>query len=258
MDDAEHNGHASPSPRASADATAPQPFIFETLCGEALEQLAGHGVDGLCISRCLGGQLTGLVYATDPMAEQLHELQTTLTESPGRIALRSHGPVLISDLRAEPLDSWMPFSAEAQRLGVHSVHAVPLQIGAIIMGLLTLHGTSSIRTDAALTRKVLTLADVLRIALLSPTQMDRDVSRWGDVLLSEGHIVTHQAAGMVMVQVRGTLEDALATIHAAAFSSGESVREVARRIVAREQSFRAPQPPVPKDPGKWDNDGHVL
>lgn len=49
---------------------------------------------------------------------------------------------------------------------------------------------------------------------------------------------------MVMVQLKGTLEDAVAILHAAAFSSSTSIQDVARRVVARELAFTDPRPPV--------------
>lgn len=244
----EQNGARTQGSPATADASNPLVQRVASLCDETLPRLNVRGVTGMCISRCLDGEMSGLVYASDPLALQLEELQTTLTESPAQYALRTRGPVLISDLRTAPLASWMSFSAEAQRLGVQSVYAVPLQIGVVVLGMLTLHGTGSIQLDAALTREAFRLADKLQVALLGSAGTDYEAPGWADGLLSEGHIVTHQAAGMVMVQARGTLKDALVMIHAAAFSSGCSVREVARRVVARELTFAPPDGPTPLPP----------
>jgi hypothetical protein len=47
----------------------------------------------------------------------------------------------------------------------------------------------------------------------------------------------HQAAGMVMVQVDGTIEDAMARLRAVAFVEGRSLHQVARDVVSEGRRF---------------------
>ena len=69
---------------------------------------------------------------TDPVSEQLAELQLTLGEGPCHDVLASAGPVLAGDLGdPESARRWPAFTPAACQLGAGAVFAFPLIVGAI-------------------------------------------------------------------------------------------------------------------------------
>jgi hypothetical protein len=76
------------------------------------------------------GQPDFLMCVTDPVCEQLAELQLTLGEGPGTDVLASAAPELASDLsHAESAGRWPAFAAEARKLGAEAIFAFPLLVG---------------------------------------------------------------------------------------------------------------------------------
>jgi hypothetical protein len=76
------------------------------------------------------GQPVFLMCVTDPVCEQLAELQLTLGEGPGTDVLASAAPVLASDLsNADSAGRWPAFAAEARKLGAEAIFAFPLLVG---------------------------------------------------------------------------------------------------------------------------------
>lgn len=217
--------------------------LVGTLCRQALD---GHGdpaLEEVAVSRSSGTGYAGAVFASSGRATELESLQETLGEGPGPEVLRLRAPVLVPDLIDDVRTrSWVGFVRSALLLGVRSVHAFPLQVGASSVGLLTVHGTApAALSDRALAR-VLKLSDAVAIALLTPQlgPPDDPGAEAGQLaaLLDGGHAVTHQALGMVSVQLAGSIEDALAVLRARAFTTGTTLVDVAREVVARRLSFR--------------------
>lgn len=227
--------------------------ILHALCNPALAAESAIGMRGVSVARYADGQLEALLYASDPQAAELEELQATLGEGPSITAMTERGPVFASDLGTGGPTPWVTFATEATALGVGSLWAVPLLVGAVDIGVLALHGPGpATLTDEALT-EVLCLADAVTAALLTPA-MSETGSMSDEALAAGNHLVTHQAMGMVMVQQGSTLDDALASLRAAAFGMGASLLQVARLVVAREIDFRG----RPGDDRPWrrhDNKG---
>jgi hypothetical protein len=72
---------------------------------------------------------------TDPVGEQLAELQLMLGEGPCHDVLASAAPVLAADLGDEASGRrWPGFAPEARRAGAAAVFAFPLMIGVIRAG----------------------------------------------------------------------------------------------------------------------------
>src|SRR5687768_17578494 len=78
------------------------------------------------------------MWATDPVAERLEELQLTLSEGPGVDALRVGQPVLVPDLVDRYGDEWPLFAPEAVGAGAGALFALPLQVGRVRTGVLSL------------------------------------------------------------------------------------------------------------------------
>jgi hypothetical protein len=138
-------------------------------------------------------------------------------------------PVLIDDLhdRHEGVAGrWPAFLAEVSRLDVGSIYAFPVRAGAVALGTFQLYRHEAGRPDSAQVGRMLTAADAVCGALLD---LDRAVADelWG----TSPSARVHQAAGMVMVQLDTSIEEAFVRLRATAYAEGLSLDEVAGSVV---------------------------
>ena len=177
--------------------------------------------------------------ASDEWAGELEQLQYTVGEGPGAEAFATGGPVLAPDLAADS-DRWPGFAQASLPIGVAAMFAFPLQLGAIRLGTLDLYrgrpGRLSSRelTDAAV------LANLATVAVLEQARQDRAT---GDSELSDpsgSYQEVSIATGMVAVQLRIGLDEALVRLRSRAFAEGRSVLEIAREVLGRKIRFDDP------------------
>jgi hypothetical protein len=207
-----------------------------TLCRTCVEDSA---VDGCGISVLTTSGTPVTLHATDPVASRIEELQFTLGEGPCMDAAVSGVPVLISDLR-DPAEGvaarWPMFLDEASRVGVRAVFAFPVRIGAIALGVLDLY-----RGEPGGLSPEQLASSVSTVDALSRHMLD-----WDDVPPEDPTaaypLTVHQAAGMVMVQLGSTIEEALVRLRATAYRDGRSVSELAADVVDRTYRFGEERP----------------
>ena len=97
-------------------------------------------VSGAWVTVASESGLDFVLCVTDPVGEQLAELQQTLGEGPCHDVLASAAPVLAADLGDGVSGRrWPGFVAPAGRLGAGAVFAFPLSIGAIRTGAMGLY-----------------------------------------------------------------------------------------------------------------------
>jgi hypothetical protein len=192
----------------------------------------------MSVSRCVERRLSGVLYASTEAARRWEQVQENLGQGPGPTALLLGSPVLVPDLPADPTASWTELRREAAVLGIGSVFAFPVQIGAVVLGLLTAHGGRPVRLQDSTIRSLVGLAHRLAGAFLPPVvDGHREAPESATDLLGTGRIVTHQAVGMVTVQLGCSLEDAMVALRARAYADGVNVAEVARDVVERRVTF---------------------
>jgi hypothetical protein len=215
--------HAHDDPRS--------PGRVETLCRSCVDDSA---VDGCGVSVLTASGTPVTLHATDPVASRIEELQFTLGEGPCKEAAASGVPVLVSDLR-DPASGvaarWPMFLDEATRVGVRAVFAFPVRIGTVALGVMDLYRGE----PGGLSPKQLATT-VSTVDALSRHMLD-----WDDVPPEQSHssypLTVHQAAGMVMVQLGVTIDEALVRLRATAYRDGRSVSELAADVVARTYRF---------------------
>ncbi|MGW4400957.1 GAF domain-containing protein [Amycolatopsis nivea] len=174
-------------------------------------------------------------YATDPRAERLLELQTTVGEGPGLTALRRRFAVLSAELD-EPrrFRQWPMFAPAAVEEGVRAVFAFPLATGAASLGVLEIYraagqSLSDAELDLALTMvQVMTGHLLARVALTASGEAEAIVDeglyrRWRTV---------HSATGIVAAQLDCPVAEALLRLRAYAYVSGRRLSEVADDVLA--------------------------
>jgi ANTAR domain len=199
-------------------------------CAEILE------VSGIAASVLAADGSSEDVWRTEGASTALEDLQFTLGEGPGIDAAASGELILEPDLSAVPPDRWPVFAPAALNLGVRAVFAVPLQIGAIRVGvLLAQRGTPGLLTKGNLADLLLFARTVVDV-LLGPAA-DGSASLVLGGQQSKYRAEVHQATGMVSVQLGVSPADALIRMRAYAFSQNVGVSEVAADVVARKLRF---------------------
>ncbi len=200
----------------------------------------GLDVEGAGLSLLTGSDSRETLWATDPTAELLEELQFTLNEGACMEAAATGRPVFVPDLE-DTTDTarWPVFAAAVvERSPVRALFALPLQWGAVNLGVLDLYRTVPGGLAAAQWRDALAAADTAALMLLGQRTEpgSGDTGGWLDHAV--GHRAEiHQATGMVLVQLGVSATDALARLRAHAFVHQRLLVDVARDVVERTLVF---------------------
>ncbi|WP_034592706.1 GAF and ANTAR domain-containing protein [Hamadaea tsunoensis] len=204
------------------------------LCTAVGRAVDAHGV-GMTVMAPDG--VRGMSAASDPATERLEDLQLTLGEGPCIDAFERRVPVLVPNL-ADEMARWPVYAPEVHAGGIRAVFAFPLQTGGARLGVLDVfRGEPGSLSNEALAL-CLTFADAAVASLLDgeehrhPTAADDGL---GDSL--GVNTVLFQAQGMVMVQLKVPLAEAMARIRARAYAENRPLTEIAADVVARRLSF---------------------
>jgi hypothetical protein len=188
-----------------------------------------------------------IVHTTDRVARELEEWQLTFGQGPCLDAFMGGGPVLVVDLHSpESATRWPVFTPAALASGAHAVFALPLQIGAIRVGVLDLYQTRPGGLSADKLADALAFADTAGMLLLDTaagTQSDTADLAWqnGDHTAHQAQV--HQATGMILVQLGISAEAAFARLRAHAYAHDRRLGEVARDVIERRLRFSPERPP---------------
>lgn len=218
------------SSRESADAGGAM-LGLARVCTECIDVLGAAGA-GISLTTEAGHRAT--VWASDEAAARIEELQFTLGEGPCVEAHERGAPVLVPDLR-DPGElgdrRWPGFHESAVGLGIGAIFAFPLRIGVVRLGTMDLYRREPSTLSTGQLAAGLLAADAAAVALLHFTS---DAGGEFDDSLPHAsfRFEVHQAAGMLMVQLGTSIEDALLQLRAMAFSFGRPVEEVARDVLA--------------------------
>lgn len=203
------------------------------------DHLAARGV-GVYLQGDLGA--SECVHATTDTVGRMIELQITLGEGPAMTALRDERPVLVTNLsHPTHLARWPVFAAAAMADGLFSVFAFPLVMGRITIGALEVYRSG----ETSLSGDELDLAMVF-VELMS-AQLLMQVGKFSQpdaevFVLEETHgrwLAVHQATGMVSVQLRCTLAEALLRLRGHAYATGRRLTDVADDVVEGKLRLRA-------------------
>jgi phenylpyruvate tautomerase PptA (4-oxalocrotonate tautomerase family) len=217
---------------ADGDAVA-----VKDVCAAAIEVT---GADNAAVTVLLSATPRETVYASDRVASELEELALTLGEGPTVDALAG-SPTLVADLTApECLIRWPMYAPEAVDAGIRAVFALPLQVGAIRLGVLDLYRAKPGDLDRDQEADALMLADTACALLLDSAERDPPRrERREPEQASLQHPEVHQATGMITVQLGVTAAVALIRLRAYAYTNGRRLREAAGEVVARTLRFSA-------------------
>ena len=187
-------------------------------------------VTGSAVSLMTSAGHRTTAYASDAVAAQLEDLHFDLGEGPGIDAFRGRHPVLVPDLgdrREDASARWPALTPAARAAGADALFAFPLQLGAAQLGVLLLYSARPAALDAAQHAQALRLADAAFYALLDQISGSADSDLNGhrpDDDVAFGRAQVYQAAGMVMVQLDVSIEEATVRLHAYAFANDRAAR----------------------------------
>jgi ANTAR domain/GAF domain len=207
------------------------------LCGLFVDSLS---IDGASISVFdnAGRQVT--VCATNPLAARLDELQFELGVGPSWEAMHTNSRVLVQDV-TEPGPNVPPlFGAALKALDVRALFAFPMVLGAVVVGVVSLHRERAVLLNNHELEHAATLvgsvtASAVRLALRTAA-MDADSTTtvFGPAMRRE----VHQATGMILVQLDVSATEAFLRLRARAFATSRSIQDVAHDVVTHVLDFR--------------------
>lgn len=208
----------------------------------------GLDVDGAAISLLTATISRETLWATDATAEQLEDLQFTLNEGACMEAAATGRPVFVADLHhSSDTDRWPIFAAAvAEQTMVGALFALPLQFGAINLGVLDLYRNEPGGLSQVQWRDALAAADTAALMLLGQRTDPTEPGHSGDGREGDGgwldqalghRAEIHQATGMVLAQLGISATDALARLRGYAFVHQRLLIDVARDVVNRSLVF---------------------
>lgn len=204
------------------------------LCDACVAGLPGVGGAGLAVMTSLPAQQVR--YASDPVSSRVEELQVVLGEGPCMDAYAAGSPVLATDLNdAFWLRRWPAFAPAAIGAGAHAVFALPLQVGAVRLGVIDLYRAGPGALDGDELAEALAYADAATELLLAEHLPGGQLP--GSAQLFTHRAVVHQATGMVSAQLSIPIADAFLRLRAHAYASDLGLDHVATEVVARRVRF---------------------
>jgi hypothetical protein len=222
------------------------PVSVAAVCRAAVRWL---GVDGASVTLVDGLATREPLFASDELSAQLEELLFTTGEGPTAEDFGFGSPVLIADLESVA-QRWPGFVPVAVAAGVRAVFALPLQAGAIRVGVLSLYRTRPGALAPGELADLLILADIaLRMVLDAAAGISGSPDYRPLDGLIDGRTEVYQATGMVSVQLDASLEVAFVRLRAYAFASGTALGDVAYDVVNRKLRFSPDPGPDPDGEG---------
>jgi hypothetical protein len=206
------------------------PVSLAALCRAAIRSL---GVDGASVLATNGLVAHEPLFASDGLSGQLEELQFTTGDGPGAEDFAFGAPVLIPDLGLAAA-RWPAFAPAAMAAGARALFAVPLQAGAIQVGVFSAYRSQPGPLTAAQLADALVLADIALQMMLDAAAGASGAPDYQPLDgLSGRRAEVYQAAGMLSVQLGVDLEEALVRLRSHAFAHGTALDDVASDVVHR-------------------------
>jgi hypothetical protein len=205
---------------AAPDDGDPATEHLRRLCRAASTAL---DVDGCAVHLLLEDGDSGIAALSPGTVAPLADLAFTVGEGPTLDAFTLRRPVLAGNL-AQNGSRWPGFTQAAADLGVRAVLSFPLQVGGLTLGVLELYCFRPRTLDDRETALALAFAD-----LATGVVLDGPLGPLAPVLDHRAEV--HQAQGMVMVDLRVDMREALVRMRAHAFRTGTPLIELARSII---------------------------
>lgn len=167
--------------------------------------------------------------ASDEVAERVEWAQIMLGEGPG-VSANGVGPVVVYDARSTDTP-WPLFAREAEFAGVGAIYALPLRLGNIRIGVLSLYMDGSRQLGGTDLEDAIAVADMITSVLLAAaaTNSVDPLDSWWDQ--PEKVREVHQATGMILTQLGVDAREAYVRLRAYSFARSRPLGEVAGDVV---------------------------
>lgn len=192
------------------------------------------GADGSSFSVGYDSSSRTVLCFTDPLAEQIEDLQDVLRVGPSLDAHRLGHPVVARD--GEVAARWPMMGQSLAEAGQScSFIAVPVRPEHETLGVITMHKKGGAEFEIGLVQAQF-LADAIGVAVLGGFERAEPPERLWSV-----RDRLNQAAGMVVAQLRIPPADALAVLRAHAFAHDVSLESIANAVLDRDLIFDPPE-----------------
>ena len=206
------------------------PVSLAALCRAAVSRL---GVDGASVTAVSGLALREPLSASGELSARLEELLFTTGEGPGAEDWAFGSPMLIPDLESVA-ERWPGFVPAAVAAGARALFALPLQAGAIRVGVLSLHRARPGPLMPQELADALVFADIALQLLLDSSSGISELSGYRPLDgLSDSRAEVYQAVGMISVQLGVSLEEAFVRLRAHSFATDTPLDDIADDVVSR-------------------------
>ena len=202
---------------------------LQRLCGAAVRALSASGA---VVSMMTESGSLGVAAASDDTSRLMAEREFVVGEGPCIDAFAFRRPCLQPDLGDGEFTRWPGYTAAALEQGVHAVFAFPLQVGGARLGVLDVfrdHPGSLRPEHLAL---ALSFAEVVVTMLLdgqANAPADQSARGLDEALGYRSEL--YQAQGMVMIQLRVSLAEAMVRLRAHAYAEDRRLGAVAHDVV---------------------------
>ena len=222
---------------------------MERLCRSCVRSVAVDGGSFTLVSSHGSRVRLG---ATDTMAAELEEIQMTLGEGPYLDAPSSLSPVQVHNF-ADPANAsaerWPFLAKEVARLDVRALFAFPVSLGDVPVGTIGLYRRKPGALSTAQLGAALTAVDNIAESLLDHDTWTEVATRPSSGQDPPTHLVAstaivHQAAGMTMIQLDVSIDEAMALLRATAYAEGLKLADLAREVVERRLRIGKGDPPT--------------
>jgi hypothetical protein len=193
---------------------------------------ASLGVDGASVT-ATSGLAREPLFASDELSAVLEELQFTTGEGPAADEFRLGSPVLVADLELAGA-RWPGFVPAALAAGARAMFALPLQAGAIRVGVLSLYRALPGPLAPDELADGLVFADLaLQLVLDASSGISESPDYRPMNGLSDRRASVYQATGMISVQLGVSIEEAFVRLRAHAFAASAALGDIAAEVVSR-------------------------
>ncbi|EME52384.1 hypothetical protein H074_32794 [Amycolatopsis decaplanina DSM 44594] len=190
------------------------------------------GMDALTVSALHDG-LPELVWCdpADGIGPELEELQFTLGDGPTLQAARYGRSLIELDLPTADPARWPTFLPAAIPTAARTVIAIPLQLGAATLGVLTGYHSTPATLTTARQRDLRRLSRVLLFLLLNSTGTapEDETGPRAHLILHRAEI--HQATGFLSLELGIPLDQALARLRAHAAAHDQTTTDLAQALL---------------------------
>lgn len=209
---------------------------LRSICAACMEVLSVDGASVVLMSR---GDRQGIAAAVDGLAKRVQDEEFIVGEGPGSDAC-GEGEVILAHDMAAITRRWPHLGQAVAGTGLRAVYAMPLRIGAIVLGALVLYRTQPVVLAPQDLADALAAADVVsRLVLSLQAEASSEALAWS-LDIADSRAVVHQATGMIAAQRDENVEEALVRLRGHAFGVGKAIDEVAADVVEGRLRFDVP------------------